>query len=309
MHQETLVIAQTIRRCAKGLLPPKLGVLVQYPPRPPPAFNPARIPALPAAPPRISIVTPSYKQAHFIGHTIDSVLAQGYPDLEYVVQDGGSTDGTVELLRSYEQRLTSWESVPDKGQSDALNTGFARTTGAIMAYLNSDDMLLPGSLATVAAYFAAHPEVEAVYGHRIIIDEANQEIGRWVLPPHDPEVLHYADYVPQETLFWRRSAWERAGGRIDTSFRFAMDWDLLLRLQGAGARIVRLDRFMGAFRVHAAQKTSSIITEVGHQEMDRLRQRVHGRAVDHHDIRRVVGPYLVKATVLHHLRRLQPDDC
>jgi len=303
------MIAQTIRRCAKGLLPPKLGVLVQYPPRPLPAFSPRRVPPLPATVPRISIVTPSFKQAHFIGRTLDSMLSQGYPDLECVVQDGGSSDGTVELLRGYDGRIASWESAPDKGQSDALNKGFARTTGAIMAYLNSDDLLLPGSLATVASFFAEHPEVDAVYGHRLIIDEADREIGRWVMPPHDNEVLRWADYVPQETLFWRRAAWDRAGGRIDDSFRFAMDWDLILRLQDSGARIVRIDRFLGAFRVHAAQKTSSIITEVGHQEMDRLRQRVHGRGVTHEEVRRVIGPYLVKATVLHHLRRLQPDDC
>lgn len=303
------MIAQTIRRCAKGLLPPKLGVLAQYPPRPMPAFSAGRIPVLPSALPRISIVTPSFKQAHFIGRTIESVLAQGYPDLEYTVQDGGSTDGTVELLRSYGDRIGAWVSAADSGQSDALNKAFARTTGSIMAYLNSDDLLLPGCLATVVAYFAAHPEADVVYGHRLVIDEADQEIGRWVMPAHDPEVLRWADYVPQETLFWRRSAWDRAGGRIDASFRFAMDWDLLLRLQESGARIDRIDRYMGAFRVHAAQKTSSIITEVGHQEMDRLRRRVHGRAVTHDEIRRVIGPYLVKATVLHHLRRLQPDDC
>ena len=95
-----------------------------------------------------------------------------------------------------------------------------------MAYLNSDDLLLPGALPTVAAYFAQHPEVEVVYGHRVVIDEAGDEIGRWVLPPHDDKALRWADYIPQETLFWRRSIWGKSGGRMDETFRFALDWEL-----------------------------------------------------------------------------------
>ena len=301
------MIAATLRRCAKGILPPKLGVLAQHPPQPMPTeLGP--VPPFSSPAERVSIVTPSFRQAGFIGRTINSILDQGHPDLEYIVQDGGSTDGTVDVLRGYGSRITHWESAPDSGQSDALNKAFARTTGAIMAYLNSDDLLLPGSLATVTAYFAEHPDVDAVYGHRIVIDEHDQEIGRWVMPAHDNEVLRWADYVPQETLFWRRAAWERAGARIDDSFRFAMDWDLLLRLQDSGARIVRIDRFLGAFRVHAAQKTSAIITEVGHQEMARIRRRVHGRDVTHDEINRVIRPYLIKATALHHLRRLTRND-
>lgn len=298
------LITDTIKRCAKGLLPPKLGVLYQHEPRPLPTVAIPQPPAYPTDAPRLSIVTPSFKQGHFIRRTIDSILDQNYPNLEYIVQDGGSPDDTVEVLKSYGDRITSWVSERDKGQSDALNKGFAKTTGDLMAYLNSDDLLMPGSLAVVTDYFAKHPEVDAVYGHRFIIDEEDREVGRWVLPAHDPHILAYADYVPQETLFWRRSAWEKAGGKIDASFRFAMDWDLLLRLQSSGATIVRLPYFLGAFRVHAAGKTTSIINEVGAQEMERLRARALGYVPDYREINRVLHPYLVKATVLHHLTAL-----
>ena len=299
------MIAETIRRCAKDLLPPKLGVLNQYPPRPFPAVTIREVPAFPDPTPSVSIVTPSFKQGQYIGKTIDSILDQQYPNLEYIVQDGLSPDNTVEVLKSYGDRISEWVSEKDKGQSDALHTAFAKTSGEIMAYLNSDDLLMPGSLAVVTDYLAKHPEVDAVYGHRFIIDEADQEIGRWVMPPHDNRILAYADYIPQETLFWRRSIWEKAGGMIDASFRFAMDWDLILRLQGAGANIVRLPVFLGAFRVHHAGKTTSLINEVGHKEMERLRARTLGYVPDHIEINRNIRPYLVKATVLHYLHHMQ----
>ena len=129
----------------------------------------------------------------------------------------------------------------------------------------------------MADYFKTHPTVDAVYGHRILINEFDQEIGRWVMPKHNPRVLAWADYVPQETLFWRRSLWEKVGG-IDESFQFALDWDLLLRFQNAGASIVRLPRFLGAFRVHTQQKTAATIASTGLAEMTRLRKRCHGRS-------------------------------
>ena len=126
-------------------------------------------------------------------------------------------------------------------------------------------------------YFAQHPEVDVVYGHRVCIDLNDQEIGRWIMPPHNEQVLTWADYVPQETMFWRREIWERSGGYLDESFQFALDWDLLLRFQDSGAKIVRLPRFLGAFRIHPAQKTAAWYHDVGLKEMDRLRQRCPGR--------------------------------
>ena len=112
-------------------------------------------------------------------------------------------------------------------------------------------MLLPGALHYVAGFFLDHPEVDVLYGHRVLIDEENREIGRWVLPAHDERTLRWADYVPQETLFWRRRVWEEVGACFDESYRFAVDWDFLLRLQRIGARFARVPRFLGAFRVHS----------------------------------------------------------
>jgi glycosyltransferase involved in cell wall biosynthesis len=220
------------------------------------------------------------------------VLDQNYPDLEYVVQDGGSQDGTVAVLERYADRLASWESRPDRGQSQAINLAFARTSGEIMGWLNSDDLLLPGTLAYVARYFDRHPEVDVVYGHRILIDEHDRQIGRWMMPPHDDEVLSWADYIPQETMFWRRRIWDKAGGQVDESFRFAMDWDLILRFRQAGARFARLPRFLGAFRIHTAQKTCAEIGSTGIQEMTRLRERMLGRVPGDAEVWSAVRPYL-----------------
>jgi hypothetical protein len=281
-----------------GSLAPRLGVLRQHPPRE--LHLPAHYskPAAIEQPPKISVVTPSFKHAAFIGRTIDSVLAQGYPNLEYHVQDGGSDDGTREILQGYGTRLTSWDSRPDGGQAEAINAGFARTTGDIMAYLNSDDILLPGALAYVAEYFRAHPEIQVVYGHRILIDENDRQIGRWVMPAHSDDVLSWADFVPQETLFWRRSIWEKAGGRMDESFRFALDWDLIVRFRSEGARFTRLPRFLGGFRVHPQQKTSAGISDIGFREMDRIRKRVLGRVPSKVEVRRAVFPYLLRHMAL-----------
>jgi glycosyltransferase involved in cell wall biosynthesis len=280
-------------------LKPRLGILNQYPPRElkvPAKYN--KQAAFDVAP-KISIVTPSFNQSEFIERTIKSVLEQSYPNLEFFVQDGGSDDGTKEILDRYSDRLTGWESCPDNGQSQAINLGFARTSGEIMAWLNSDDILLPGALAYVADYFSRHPEVDVVYGHRILIDENDQQIGRWMMPAHDNEILSWADFIPQETMFWRRSIWKKAGGRIDESFRFAMDWDLLVRFRDAGACFVRLPRFIGGFRIHPQQKTSAVVSEIGFQEMSLLRQRLLGHVPIKSEIQKAVLPYLLRHVAIY----------
>ena len=174
-----------------------------------------------------------------------------------------------------------------------------------MAWLNSDDMLLPGALAYVGRYFAEHPDVDVVYGHRILVDADDREIGRWVMPAHDDEILSWADYVPQETLFWRRDAWERIGGRLTEEYRFALDWDLLVRMREAGATTVRLPRFLGAFRVHEAQKSSAQVETLGVGEMNRLRRRIHGRAVSPVETQKAIRPYLRRHALLDKLHRLR----
>jgi hypothetical protein len=285
----------------RELTRPRLGVLHHHSP------TPLRVPTgyfttdAPQPAPTISIVTPSFGQGHFLERTLYSVVNQHYPALEYVVQDGGSTDETVEVLRRYERSLTHWASEPDGGQGDAINRGFAHTSGEIMAYLNSDDLLLPGALAYVARYFAAHPKVDVVYGHRVMIDEHDRQIGSWVMPRHDDQELAMLDFVPQETLFWRRTAWEAAGGQIDPSLHFAIDWDLLLRLRDSGVKMVRLPRFLGAFRVHEEQKTA-MWNDQCLIECDALRRRVHGRAISHDEAVARVAPYL-RRHVAHHLRQ------
>ncbi len=256
------------------------------------------VPAAPAGP-TISIVTASYQHGRFIERTIRSVLDQNYPALQYFVQDGGSSDDTGAILARYAARLTGWASQPDRGQTHALNRAFERTRGDILAYLNADDLLLPGALRYVGAFFQAHPEADVVYGHRVVVDEHDREIGRWILPPHADDVLTWADFVPQETLFWRRSIWERVESRLDEEFHFAMDWDLLLRFRQAGARFVRLPRFVGAFRVHARQKTSTLMEARGAAEMDRLRARCHGRPVTRREIHRAILPYLLSHALWH----------
>ncbi len=286
-------VMYVIRRLFE-ILSPRLGNLNQYVPRPLSQVSRGKTPPVSQTHPTISIVTPSYQQAAFIERTLKSVLAQTYPSLEYVVQDGGSTDGTPDILALYSHQLHSWRSERDSGQSQALNLGFANTSGEIMAWLNSDDLLLPYALATVADFFSNHPEVDVVYGNRLLIDENDMEIGRWVMPWHDSEILSWVDYVPQETLFWRRRIWDKAGGQIDESFRFAMDWDLLVRFRAAGATFAHIPSFLGAFRIHKHQKTSTAMNEIGHHEMDRIRERVLGRLPSRKEIQKATFPFLLR---------------
>lgn len=297
------------RRLCRRLLAKALGMHlhqhVQYAPRELVVPRKYWLPEPLHHPPVISIVTPSLNQGRFLERAIQSVLNQRYPRLEYVIQDGGSRDQSAAIIDRYRDRLSHAESRADAGQGQAINRGFAHAgEGEIMAYLNSDDLLLPGALNHVAAYFEANPEVDVVYGHRIIINTKGQEIGRWVLPGHSDRMLAWANYIPPETLFWRRRIWEKAGGRVDESFQFVLDWELLLRFRDSGAKFVRLPRFLGAFRVHGSQKRATDHHAIGLPEMARLRQRVHGRDTDLGDIRRNMNGYMLKHAWHHWLHRL-----
>ncbi|HEX5102504.1 MAG TPA: glycosyltransferase [Pirellulaceae bacterium] len=286
------VAPQFAAKFADRYLKRRIFKLRNHDPRPlriPPSYAHARPPL---NPPLISIVTPNLNQGAFLEATLRSVLDQDYPRLEYIVQDGGSSDHSVEVIHRYAPRLKRWASESDQGQADAINRGMQHASGDILAYLNSDDLLMPGSLAYIARYFAEHPSVDIVYGHRVLIDEQGDEIGRWVLPPHDESVLPLADYIPQETMFWRRSAWERVGARLDETFQFAMDWDLILRFRAAGLKFVRLPRFIGAFRISDSQKTQSLLATVGRLEFDKCRERALGRVPSEREVRRAIRPYL-----------------
>jgi hypothetical protein len=143
--------------------------------------------------------------------------------------------------------------------------------------------------------------VDVVYGHRVVIDEQDQDVGRWVLPPHSDAAFRWTDYVPQETLFWRRGIWERIGARFDEDLHSALDWDLLLRFQRAGARFARVPRFLGAFRLHTAQKTSARRIDLGLPEERRLRTHFHSRVVSRLEQVLRVSPYLCRSIVYHRL--------
>lgn len=281
----------------------RIGRLRHHPPRPLKIPRRYRRRIELVDPPLISIITPSYNQGQFIEETIRSVLDQKYPRLEYIVQDGGSDDGTTEILERWSDRIHHWESRPDNGHGHAVNLGFENSSGELMAFLNSDDLLLPGSLAYCARYLQKHPDVDYVYGHRVLVDANSQEIGRWVMPRHDDEVLSWADFIPQETMIWRRELWERIGGSIGEHWGYALDWDLLLRFRAVGAKAVRLPRFLAAFRIHPSQFTTARMDEHGRDEMATLRKRELGFEPTPKQIRAATRPYVHRHDVLQKLYR------
>jgi glycosyltransferase involved in cell wall biosynthesis len=223
--------------------------------------------------PLISITVPSFNQGHFIGATIESVISQNYPNLELIIVDGGSTDETVEVIKRYEHHIKWWVSEDDQGQANAINKGMSHATGDILAWLNSDDCLMPGALFRVAEQFMDSTKTDVVYGHRVLINEAGQDVGKWIMPGHRKFILTYADFIPQETMFWRAGLWRRVGGKLDESFRFAMDWELIRRFLDADATFQLIPAFLGQFRMHEMQKTNANIESDGIQEMEIIRQR------------------------------------
>lgn len=179
--------------------------------------------------PRVSIVTPSYNQGQFIEETIRSVLLQGYPNLEYIIMDGGSTDESVEIIRKYEPWLAKWVSEKDRGQADAINKGFARATGEIFAWLNSDDVYEPRALQTGTKYLAWFSDCEMVYGTGWFIDASGNKTRpcTWV-GPFDRQLLVTKDFILQPASFWRRGVWERTGG-LDLTYHWGLDWEWKIR--------------------------------------------------------------------------------
>jgi glycosyltransferase involved in cell wall biosynthesis len=210
---------------------------------------------LPARP-CISIVTCSFQQGRFLEQAMRSVLDQDYPLLEYLVVDGGSTDGSVEIIRRHQSQLAWWVSEPDRGQTDALIKGFRRSTGDILGWLCSDDLLLPGVLHTVARFFATHRDVMAVYGDALWIDDS----GRFLRPKKEMDfnhfvLLHDHNYIPQPSMFWRRELYEAVGG-LNPDFDLAMDTDLWDRF-AARTRIEHIPLYFSCMRYYPEQKTRS----------------------------------------------------
>jgi len=221
--------------------------------------------------PKISVVTPSFNQASFLEETIRSVLSQGYPDLEYIVMDGGSTDGSIGIIRKYADRLAYWKSAKDDGQAAAIRSGFARATGEILCWLNSDDTIAPGTLRRVGEFFAAHPEVDLVYGDLNLVD-ADGKCLYTARPLIRMGILVYENaFVPQQAMYWRCSLYNRVGG-LDPFLRFAMDFDLVVRFLLAGARVRKLPGVLANYRWHRAAK-SSTIRDVMEKERNELVRR------------------------------------
>jgi hypothetical protein len=256
---------------------------------------------MPDAPPRISIVTPNYNLAPYLERTLASVLGQNYPNLEYIVLDGGSTDRSVDIIRQYGDRLAYWASRPDNGPYATINEGFARSTGEIMAWLNSDDMYLPGCLSVVAEIFSYHPEVEWISSTRPVAwNENGQAVWVGDMKGFSREAFLRGEYSPrgstlytrgciqQESTFWRRSLWERAGGHLDERYRRAADFELWARFF-EHAELQGVDALLGGFRFRTGQVTdlctnayadecTSILQEYGGRPLGKLKAYYRRRA-------------------------------
>lgn len=179
--------------------------------------------------PKISVVTPSFNQGPFIEQTLQSVLGQHYPNLEYIVIDGGSSDGAKEIIERYSPQLSYWISEPDQGQTQALVKGFTRATGDILCWLNSDDLFEPDTLRQVAEYFVQHPGVQVVYGDALWMDRT----GKILAPKKEHDFNRFVwffdhNYIPQPSLFWRRELFLQVGG-MDASYELAMDTALIAK--------------------------------------------------------------------------------
>jgi len=202
----------------------------------------------------VSIVTPSFNQARYIEETIQSVLSQDYPQIEYLVLDGGSTDGTVDLIRKYAGRLAYWVSEADGGQTAAINKGFGRAEGQFLAWLNSDDTYQPGAVAAAVSYLQRHPDVGMVYGDCNYIDETGTVMGKFHSAQTNYRLLRRGyTHIPQQTMFFRANLWKQLGP-LDPSFYFAMDYDLWTRL-AAHTELKYVSQTWANFRLHTTGKT------------------------------------------------------
>lgn len=203
--------------------------------------------------PKISIITPSYNQGHYIEETILSIIGQGYANLEYIIIDGGSTDATVEVIKKYQDQITYWVSEKDKGQSDAINKGLKMATGDVVAWLNSDDIYTPGTLQAVADAFVANPKAGIAYGDvESFFPDGKTEL--WT-NRFDSRDFFSRVSIHQPAVFWRR-ALHHQFGYLDESFYYLMDYDLWARIF-FNSPSVRIEKTLARFRVHDSAKTGN----------------------------------------------------
>lgn len=223
--------------------------------------------------PKISIVTPSYNQGKYLEETIRSVLLQGYPDLEYIVMDGGSKDESIDIIRAYEPWLSYVHIGPDGGQSAAIAEGFRHATGQIIAWINSDDRYLPGAFARAAGFFATRPQIVFGSGDVNLVDDQSRFMQRiFAVQPNRMLTANLGLHIwPQPGCFWRRWAYQQSGG-VDASLRFCMDRDLFLKLVGVGPGARIPGKPLADFRVHEEAKSSTIL-DVASAENKKLIER------------------------------------
>lgn len=220
------------------------------------------LPPLPK-PPLVSIVTPSYNQAKYLEQTLQSVLGQDYARIEYAVVDGASTDGSVEIIKKYADKLSWWVSEKDSGQGDAINKGFARAQGGVVAWLNSDDYYLPGTISNVVKVFEENPDVVIVYGDMLAVDENGQTINVLKYKQLSLQDLLCFQIIGQPSVFFRRDALKKTGG-LDTTFHFLLDHHLWIRIAQHG-KILHIPQTWSAARYHAEAKNRAKAAEFGRE--------------------------------------------
>jgi glycosyltransferase involved in cell wall biosynthesis len=204
--------------------------------------------------PLVSIVTPSFNQAYYLEETILSVLNQDYPKIEYIIVDGGSSDGSQEIIRKYESELAYWISEIDTGQTEAINKGFSIANGEIFAWLNSDDTYLPGAVSEAVDFLNTNSAVGMVYGKAYYVDEMGNRVALYPAGPTNYRGLRRGiNTIPQQTMFFRKILWDMVG-LLDPSFYYAMDYDLWTRISSV-TPIAFHDAFMANFRLHGASKS------------------------------------------------------
>lgn len=230
--------------------------------------------------PKVSIVTPSYNQAKFVERTIFSVLNQNYPNLEYVIIDGGSTDGSVEIIKKYEKYLAYWISKPDKGQADAINKGFRMITGDILAWLNSDDIYLSNVFIKIAKYFKQNPNADVVYGNTIFIDSNDEIIGDLKFTKFSLKSYIFKGFgLHQPSAFWKKEAFDELEG-VREHFNFCMDTDLFMRMAKAGKNFHFFNNYLSCFRITKTQK-SSVINHIGLKERQQIIKELFDIDIDY----------------------------
>lgn len=242
--------------------------------------------------PLVSIITPSFNQSPFIEQTIRSVLEQDYPHIEYIIVDGGSSDGSLDIIKKYAHQLAWWVSEPDRGQTDAINKGFAHAHGQILAWINSDDTYEAGAVAAAVEVMQGRPEVGLVYGDANFIDGAGRVTGRFPAAQTSYARLRRGYvHIPQQAAFFQADLWKKVGP-LDPSFFFAMDYDLWVRLARL-APVLYVPRLWANFRLHTLGKTFASDDRCW-PEMIRVHRRDGGSwfsvIVAKYLIRRAVGP-------------------